>query len=96
MLGNTISANGPNGRQRETTINTYIIHVYKIRPLCGIVEEHVILLDEALADRLVLRVHRHDTAGTRGIAETVCVPLARTLVSPTRSTITLYLRHTIM
>lgn len=56
---------------KMTTISTYIIHVYKIRPLSGIVEEHVILLDETLTDRLVLRVYRHDAARTRGIAETV-------------------------
>lgn len=72
MLGNSFIADGPNGRQCEmTTIGTYIIHVYKIWPLRGVVEEHVILLDETLTDRLVLRVHCYDVAGTRVIAEII-------------------------
>jgi len=53
------------GIDRETLVlarlsnSTYVVHVYEVRSLRRVVEERVILLDEALADRLVRHVHRH-------------------------------------
>jgi len=46
-------------RERMGSLAPYIVHVYEVRPLRRVVEHRVILLDEALADRLVRHVHRH-------------------------------------
>jgi len=46
-------------RERTGSLAPYVVHVYEVRPLRRIVEHRVILLDEALADRLVRHVQRH-------------------------------------
>jgi len=46
-------------RERTGSLAPYVVHVYEVRPLRRIVEHRVILLNEALADRLVRHVQRH-------------------------------------
>lgn len=59
------SRNGTGGADRAIQLASYVIHVYEVRPLRRVIEHRVILLNEALADRLVRHVHRHGAVSRR-------------------------------